>query len=91
MSATVRIAQTFQPFTAGEKVVECSGSTVAEVLACVDGKHPGFSARILTADGTFHRYLQVFVNDDDARFLGGPDTPVADGDELSLFAVAAGG
>ena len=91
MSVIVRIPTTLRPITGGESEVEVEGSTVAEVLASLDAAHPGFKDRLFDDDGQLRRFVNVFVADDDVRFLQGLDTPVPDGETVSIIPAVAGG
>jgi molybdopterin converting factor small subunit len=77
--------------TGGQSQVQVEGATVGEVLAALDAAHPGFSAKLLNDEGTLVRYVNVFVDDDDVRFLQGLETPVRDGGEVSIMQAVAGG
>jgi molybdopterin converting factor small subunit len=77
--------------TGGQSQVEVEGDTVADVLAALDAAHPGFRAKLLAEDGTLVRYVNVFVDDDDVRFLQGLDTPVPAGGEVAIMQAVAGG
>lgn len=91
MSVSVRIPTTLRTLTGGESKVSLQGSTVGEVLTNLEGAHPGFSDRILDDDGNLRRFVNVFVADDDIRFLSGLDTPVPDGETVSIIPAVAGG
>jgi molybdopterin synthase sulfur carrier subunit len=91
MSVTVRVPPVFRTMTAGQSSVSVEGATVAEVLASLDATHPGFSAKLLDGDGKLVRYVNVFVDDDDVRFMEGLDTPVPDGVTVSIMQAVAGG
>ena len=91
MTVSVRIPTTLRPLTGGESEVKLEGATVREVLAGLDGAHPGFSDRLLDADGNLRRFVNVFVADDDIRFLSGLDTPVPEGETVSIIPAVAGG
>jgi len=71
--------------------VELDGSTVGEVLKALEAAHPGFSDRLFDEGGGLRRFVNVFVADEDVRFLQGLDTPVADGQTLSIVPAVAGG
>ena len=68
-----------------------SGATVAEVLKDLDASHPGFADRLFDETGALRRFVNVFLADEDVRFLQGLDTPVADGQTLSIVPAVAGG
>ncbi len=71
--------------------MEVAGSTIGEVLTALVSSHPGMSGQVLTEDGSLHRFVNVYVNDDDVRYLSQLDTPVKDGDEISILPAVAGG
>ena len=79
MAVTIRIPTTLRPLTAGAGEVEVDGSTVGEALASLEASHPGFGSRILDESGALRRFVNVFVSDEDVRFLEGLDTPVPSG------------
>jgi sulfur-carrier protein len=91
MSVSVRIPTTLRTLTAGKSEVSLEGSSVRDVLAGLDQAHPGFANRLLDDDGNLRRFVNVFVADDDIRFLEGLDTPVPDGSEVSIIPAVAGG
>jgi sulfur-carrier protein len=91
MSVTVRVPPVFRTMTSGQSQVSVEGSTVQEVLTNLDAAHPGFSAKLLDDDGKLVRYVNVFVDDDDVRFLDGLATPVPDGVTVSIMQAVAGG
>ncbi|HET6954106.1 MAG TPA: ubiquitin-like small modifier protein 1, partial [Acidimicrobiales bacterium] len=91
MSVSVRIPTTLRTLTGGRSEVSLEGANVRDVLANLDGVHPGFADRLLDDDGNLRRFVNVFVADDDIRFLEGLDTPVPDGAEVSIIPAVAGG
>jgi molybdopterin synthase sulfur carrier subunit len=91
MTAIVRIPTTLRPLTGGVSEVKVDGATLADVIANLDASHPGFADRLLDESGALRRYVNIFVADDDVRFLNGLDTPVADGDTVSIIPAVAGG
>ena len=91
MSATVRVPTTLRTLTAGASEVVVDGATVGQVIAALDTAHPGFRDRLLDEDGSLRRFVNVFVADDDVRYLQGLDTPVPDGETLSIIPAVAGG
>jgi sulfur-carrier protein len=91
MSVSVRIPTTLRTLTAGKSEVSLEGSNVRDVLTRLDQAHPGFVDRLLDGDGNLRRFVNVFVADDDIRFLEGLDTPVPDGSEVSIIPAVAGG
>ena len=91
MSVTVRIPAQLRTLTGGAGELALSGSTVAEVLKDLDASHPGFADRLFDDTGGLRRFVNVFLDDEDVRFLQGLDTPVADGQTLSIVPAVAGG
>ncbi len=91
MSVTVRVPPVFRTMTGGQSQVAVEGSTVQEILTSLDAAHPGFSAKLLDDDGKLVRYVNIFVDDDDVRFLDGMATPVPDGVTVSIMQAVAGG
>jgi len=91
MSVTVRVPPVFRTMTGGQSQVGVEGSTVGEVLGALDAAHPGFAEKLLDGDGNLVRYVNVFVDDDDVRFLDGLGTAVPDGATLSIMQAVAGG
>lgn len=91
MSLTVRIPTTLRSLTAGESKIETSGATVKEALDNLEAAYPGFAERLLEEDGSLRRFVNIFLADDDIRFLQGLDTPIAPGSTLSIVPAVAGG
>jgi MoaD family protein len=89
--ATVRIPTPLRKLTEGKEEVTASGSTVAEVIASLEQSYPGIKARICDESGAVRKFVNVFVRDEDIRFLKNLDTPVKDGDEVSIVPAIAGG
>jgi MoaD family protein len=90
MAVTVSIPTILRTHTGGEKTVEAKGATVSEVIEDLESRHGGIKARLIT-DGSLHRFVNVYVNDEDVRFAGGMDAPVADGDTMTILPAVAGG
>jgi molybdopterin converting factor small subunit len=91
MSVSVRIPTTLRTLTGGRSEIALDGATVAEVLANLDTAHPGFADRLLDDEGELRRFVNVFVADDDIRFLSGLETQVPDGETVSIIPAVAGG
>ncbi len=91
MSVTIRIPTTLRTLTGGESQVQVEGATVGEVLANLDAAHAGFTDRLFDEDGGLRRFVNVFVADDDVRYLDGVATPVPDGETVSIIPAVAGG
>jgi len=91
MSVTVRVPTTLRTLTAGSSEVTVDGDTVGAVLENLESAHPGFKDRLLDGDGSLRRFVNLFVADDDVRFLDGLNTPVPDGETVSIIPAVAGG
>jgi molybdopterin converting factor small subunit len=75
----------------GLAVLDTDATTIGGVLKQITDAYPVVKPQLLNEDGTLHRFLNVYINDDDVRYLGGVDAPVADGDEVTLLPAVAGG
>ncbi len=91
MSATVRIPTTLRPMAGGKSEVEVEGTTVGEVLKALDAAHPGFADRLLDDEGNLRKFVNVFVADDDVRFMDGLETAVPEGETVAIIPAVAGG
>lgn len=91
MTVEVRIPTVFRRFTGEAAVVEVAPGTIADVIEQLDRQHPGFKAQLLTGEGELHRFVNVYVNDEDARYLDKLQTQVSEGDTVSLLPSVAGG
>jgi sulfur-carrier protein len=91
MTVTVRIPTTLRPLSGGVSTVQVVGSTLAEVLASLNVAHPGFSDRLLDSEGNLHKFVNVFVADDDVRYMQGLATVVTSGQTVSIIPAVAGG
>ncbi len=91
MAVIIRIPTTLRPLTAGQPEVEVEVGTVGEAIAALDAAHPGFTSRILDESGALRRFVNVFVSDDDVRFLDGLDTAVPEGATIAIVPAVAGG
>lgn len=91
MSIEVRIPTILRQHTGGEKKVSADAATVDELFTNLDTQHTGLRERVITADGKLHRFVNVYVNDEDIRFTGGLDTPLKDGDNVTILPAVAGG
>jgi molybdopterin synthase sulfur carrier subunit len=91
MPVTIRIPTTLRPMAGGSSTVQVDGATVGEVLGNLDAAHPGFRDRLFDDEGALRRFVNVFVADDDVRFLQGLDTPVPDGETVAIIPAVAGG
>jgi molybdopterin synthase sulfur carrier subunit len=88
---THRIPTQLRTLTDGAGEVSVDGSTVGEALKALDAAHPGFGERLFDADGNLRRFVNVFVADEDIRFLDGLSTPVEDNTTISIIPAVAGG
>jgi molybdopterin synthase sulfur carrier subunit len=91
MAIEARIPTILRNYTAGEKSVEGSGQTLAELFVDLDSRHEGLRARLVGEDGSLQRFVNVYLNDEDVRFLGGAETPLTDGDVVTILPAVAGG
>jgi molybdopterin synthase sulfur carrier subunit len=89
--STIRIPPVLRQATGGERQVAVVGSTVAEVLASLYEQHPAVRAQLQTPEGDLHKFVNVYLNDEDVRLLSWLDTEVADGDTLLILPAMAGG
>jgi molybdopterin converting factor small subunit len=91
MSIEVRIPTILRSYTGGEKVVTGAGATLADLLTDLDSRHAGLRGRLVTDAGVLHRFVNVYVNDEDVRFLGSLDAKLGDGDTVTILPAVAGG
>ena len=91
MSVEVRLPTLLRPNAGGAAVLSADGSTVAEVFQAVVAEHPGLASNLVDGDGQLHKFVNVYRNDDDIRYLDLLDTKVADGDVISVLPAVAGG
>lgn len=89
--STVKIPPVLRQAVGGERTVEVGGSTMGEVLEALCAQYPAVGGQILTDDGELHKYVNVYVNDEDARLLQWIDTPVGDADTVMILPAMAGG
>jgi len=87
----VNLPTVLRPHAGGARTVSVEGSTVGEVLRALEVTYPGLSGQVIDDSGGLHKFVNVYVNDDDVRYLSATDTPVADTDELSILPAVAGG
>ncbi|MCV7359755.1 MoaD/ThiS family protein [Mycolicibacterium fluoranthenivorans] len=90
MAVTVSIPTILRPHTGGEKRVSADGATLAAVISDLEANHAGISERLVD-NGKLHRFVNIYVNDEDVRFSGGLDTPISDGDSVTILPAVAGG
>jgi molybdopterin converting factor small subunit len=80
-----------RPTVGGERVVAAEGTTLRELINHVEARHPGFAGQLLEIDGSQRRFVNIYVNDEDVRYLQGLETPVEEGDVVSILPAVAGG
>jgi molybdopterin synthase sulfur carrier subunit len=90
MSVEVRVPTILRPYTGGDKIVTGEGADLRALIADLDGRFPGIGDRLVDEQG-LRRFVNVYLNDEDVRFLGGLDTAVADGDSVTILPAVAGG
>jgi MoaD family protein len=91
MSVDVRVPTILRSYTGGQKAVQGTGETLADLLTDLDGQYPGLKGRLLTDDGSLHRFVNIYINDEDVRFQGGLDAKLNSGDEVTILPAVAGG
>ncbi len=87
----VRIPTPLRPLTKGQGEVETKGSSIEEMIASLDQAHPGLKTRLCDENGELRRFVNIYVNEEDIRFLKGKNTVLKDGDEVSIVPAIAGG
>jgi molybdopterin converting factor small subunit len=90
-NVNVRVTAVLQKVTGGQKNVAANGATVAQVFDDIDEKFPGFKAQVYAADGKLHRFVNIYLNDEDIRYTGGVETALKAGDTLDILPALAGG
>ena len=91
MSVKVRIPTPLQKLTNGQAEVDSQGTTVTELLEQLNRQYPGLKERLCDEQGKLRRFVNIFVNEEDIRFLQMDQTPLKDGDEISIIPAIAGG
>jgi MoaD family protein len=91
MSVQVKIPTVLRKHTNGEAVLQASGSTVQELIEDIGRRFPEFNDQVVAGDGKLHRFINVYANDEDIRYLDGLDTKISDGDTVSILPAVAGG
>lgn len=91
MTVSVRIPTMMQKMFGGAKDVQADAATLGDLIVSLDQRYPGFKGKVETEDGELHRFVNVYVNDEDVRFTGGLDTCLKDGDVVSVLPALAGG
>ncbi|MBI4498014.1 MAG: MoaD family protein [Chloroflexi bacterium] len=91
MAVEVKVAAVLQRVVGGVKAVQGQGSTIVDLIKYLDERYPGFASQVLTDEGQLHRFVNIYINDEDIRYLGQLQTPVKDGDVVSILPALAGG
>ena len=89
--ARVRLPTILRKHADGEAQVQASGETLRELLGDLEQRYPGITANVVTEDGALHRFVNVYVNDEDVRYLGSLETAVGESDTISILPAVAGG
>jgi MoaD family protein len=91
MSVQVKLPTILRKHAGGEAKVDADGATLSEVLDDLESRYPGITKNVRSQDGGLHRFINIYVNDEDVRYLGSLETPVTEGDTISLLPAVAGG
>ena len=91
MAVTVRIPTPLRKFTGDQADVDVDGGTIGELIDNLEGQHAGIKERIVDEDGSIRRFVNIYVNEEDIRFLDGPDTALKEGDQVTIIPAIAGG
>ena len=91
MAIEVKIPTILRTYTGGQKSVEGKGDTLTALIDDLDANHAGLKGRLITEDGALHRFVNIYVNDEDVRFTGSLDTELKDGDVVTVLPAVAGG
>ena len=89
--ANVRVPSMLRPSVGGERSVAAEGSTLRELIVNVDRRHPGFAGHLLETSGAQRHFVNIYLNDEDVRYLNGLETPVSEADVVSILPAVAGG
>ena len=90
MTIEVRIPTILRPYTKDQKAVSAEGATLSAVITNLDSNYAGLGERLLE-NGALRRFINVYINDEDVRFLGGLEAPIKDGDSITILPAVAGG
>ena len=91
MTASVRIPTILRSYTGGANEVSADGATLTELLESLESNHPGLKSRVVDDTGALRRFVNIYVGDDDVRFIGGLDAEIVDGAKVSIIPAVAGG
>ena len=91
MAATVKLPTILRKHAGNEAKVSAEGDTLSALLANLEASYPGITKNVINPDGGLHRFINVYLNDEDVRYLGSLETPITDGDTVSIHPAVAGG
>lgn len=91
MAVTVNVTSVIQQVVNGQRAFAAEGATVGELIDNIEAQYPGFANQIMDESGQLRRFVNIYLNDEDVRYLQGKDTPIGDGDEVSFLPALAGG
>ena len=91
MEVQVNVTSVIQKTVGGQRAVTAEGVTVAELIDDIERRYPGFRAQLVDEGGQLHRFVNIYLNDEDVRFLQGAETTLSEGDEVSILPALAGG
>ncbi|MEA2550878.1 MAG: sulfur-carrier protein [Actinomycetota bacterium] len=91
MAVTVKLPTILRKHAGNEAKVSAEGTTLSAVLKDLEANYPGITKNVISEDGGLHRFINVYVNDEDVRYLGSLETAIADGDTVSILPAVAGG
>jgi molybdopterin synthase sulfur carrier subunit len=91
VAVEVRLPTVLRTHAGGASTVQLSGATLGDVLDKLVAEYPGMAGQVVQEDGTLHKFVNIYLNDDDVRYLQGLDTPIPDGAEISILPAVAGG
>ena len=91
MTVSVRLPTVLRAQVGGQATVDVVGTTIGEVLTTLIAEHPGLSGQVIGEDGSVNKFVNIYLNDDDVRYLEQLSTPVSAGDEISILPAVAGG
>ena len=91
MAIEVRVPTILRSYTGGAKIVEGAGDKLIALIDDLDAKHSGLKGRLITPEGGLHRFVNVYINDEDVRFMGGLEAELSDGDQVVVLPAVAGG
>jgi molybdopterin synthase sulfur carrier subunit len=91
VAVQVHVTSVIRNVIDGQREVSADGKSVREVIADIDGRYPGFRAQVMDDEGKLHRFVNIYLNDEDVRYMQGADTELRDGDQVSILPALAGG